>query len=723
MNLDKKYILLIFAGLLFLVAIPVYQYNVLEPGDRLFQDYMYRNHMITPEDHQIIMIAIDEQSLAYFAHQRVYWPWPREFYGIVIDYLTQHGAEVIALDLLLDTPDFDRLSYRADLSDERFAQSVQEAGNVILGLNTGIYASELSPADIEVSTHTPLEVNNCAFPDTYTIVTQPIPRFLEAAKFAGDTQIGTGRDGLIRDVPLLIYADQIGYIPSLSFAALLTGFDGIPEISCKNGFLTVDTYTIPIDRNGNMQLKWYGKGGAEDGVFTYYSFQRVMRDALGYFRNDTAELIISPDIFEGKNIIIGANAAGLADIKNTPVSSLASFPGMEIHATALQNILNGSHVVLLDVRKSWTLLMFIILGSVFIFGYRGTVESTIYLLVFSSIIAMIAGYVFMHQHVMVPFTLLLITGALSYTGVMALNYVTEGKEKKKINRAFSHYVQPEIVREMISDPKKLRLGGDKKNVTIMFTDLAGFSSVSEELKPEALIVFLIYYFGKLSDIIIKEKGTIDKYIGDSIMAFWGAPLPNQFSAKQACRAALEMQSVIPDIQKKFAGLMDYDPITRIGINSGEAVVGNIGSEIRFDYTVLGHHVNLASRLEPLNKQFGTKIIISEFTYQQLPENFLCRQLDLVRVTGIQKPVKVYELIAELSNENQSEEQVVIIQRFEEGLRLYRNREWDKAISLFNEILSIANTDGPSRLYLQRCQLYKKIPPPADWDGIFEPKTK
>jgi len=243
--------------------------HMFDLGDRLFQDYMFRNLTTPPEDPQIIMIAIDELSLGYFAQQRTYWPWPREFYAIIINYLVQHNAKVIALDLLLDTPDFDRLSYRADLSDERFAQAAKESGNIILGLNTGLYQSEIPVTEFESQSYSPLNVINCHTDITHTLITQPIPAFLEAIKFVGDTHLGTERDGLIRKVPLIVYLDQFGFIPSLSFASLLAQYDQTPEIRCDDAFLYVGEFSIPVDENLNLELKWYGKGGASGGSFTY----------------------------------------------------------------------------------------------------------------------------------------------------------------------------------------------------------------------------------------------------------------------------------------------------------------------------------------------------------------------------------------------------------------------------------------------------------------------
>ena len=708
---------------LFLLAGFLHHHQLFEPGDRLFQDYLFRNHINTPENEQIILIAIDEISLGYFAQQKTYWPWPREFYAILIDYLTQHDAKVIALDLLLDTPDFDRLSYRADLSDERFARAVTEAGNVIIGLKTGLFQSELQPIQLDIQAIPHLDVTGCDENNTYAIITQPIPRFLGAARFTGDTQMGTESDGLTRKVPLMVYLDQFGFIPSLSFASLLAQFDNTPQIRCKNGYLYVDEYSIPVDENLNFKLKWYGKGGAVEGSFTYYSFQRVLRDAIGMLREVPVDPVISPGIFKNKTIIIGANAAGLADIKNTPVSSLASFPGMEIHATALQNIFDRSHITELENRTIWILLFLLNLSLVFVFGYRNIIETVAYLMVFILGSLSISAYLFLSHGILLPVTLLLLTGVVCFTGMMSLNYVTEGKEKRKINRAFNHYVQPEVVEEMLKDPQKLRLGGDKKELTILFTDLAGFSSLSEELEPEELIVFLIFYFGELSETIIKQKGTIDKYIGDSIMAFWGAPIAIQNHAEMACKAALEMQAMIPKIKEIFSGVMNYNPVTRIGINSGETVVGNIGSETRFDYTVLGDPVNLASRLEPLNKKFGTKIIISEYTHQQLPDNFLCRQLDLVRVMGINKPVKIFELLADMSADGTSEHELEKVRKFEIGLSLYRKMQWDEAIRCFNAVLEIDKNDGPSLVYCERCNDFAISPPPVGWEGIYELQTK
>jgi adenylate cyclase len=273
---------------------------------------------------------------------------------------------------------------------------------------------------------------------------------------------------------------------------------------------------------------------------------------------------------------------------------------------------------------------------------------------------------------------------------------------------------------MLKDPTKLKLGGDKKDLTVLFSDIRGFTSISEKLPPEELVRLLNEYLTAMTNVVFKYEGLLDKYMGDAIMAVFGAPLDQPDHPQRACWTALNMMSELHRLQNKWQEEGRPALNIGIGINTGDMVVGNMGSEMRFDYTVMGDMVNLGSRLEGINKEYGSNIIISEFTYKAVKEIMCCRELDSVRVKGKKLPVKIYELLGKKKDENKWND---FIAGFEKGLALYRAAKWDEAISSFQKVLAIRAEDEASRIYIERCKNLKEEPPAQPWDGVFTMKTK
>jgi len=279
-----------------------------------------------------------------------------------------------------------------------------------------------------------------------------------------------------------------------------------------------------------------------------------------------------------------------------------------------------------------------------------------------------------------------------------------------------------VVHELLSHPEKLTLGGEERFLTVLFSDVASFTSISEKLTPRQLVTLINDYLSNMTEIILKHDGIIDKYEGDAIMAEFGAPVYFEDHAIKACAAALEMQKRLAKLNKKWAKENVPELHARVGINSGNMIVGNMGSHQVFDYTVMGDEVNLASRLEGANKVFNTRIMISESTYNLVKDHFVTRPLDLIRVKGKQKPVKVYELIAH-KNEALPYKFKEILPVYLNGISYYNTRQWDRAIECFQYCLKLVPNDGPSREYLQRVQAYKETPPPPDWDGVYTLTSK
>jgi adenylate cyclase len=305
----------------------------------------------------------------------------------------------------------------------------------------------------------------------------------------------------------------------------------------------------------------------------------------------------------------------------------------------------------------------------------------------------------------------------SFIGSYLLRFILEQKGRKFIEGAFGHYVNKDVVDQIIKNPSMLELGGAKKEITIFFSDIEGFTSLSEKLEPSELVAFLNEYLREMTEIILKHEGTLDKYEGDAIMAFWNAPLPTQNHALKACESALDNQKKLAELRNKWRKEGKPDVAIRIGINTGAAVVGNMGSENRFDYTAMGDNVNLASRLEGINKEYRTGIVVSESTYEAVKDHLVCRELDLIRVKGKSVPVRIFELICRKQDETEEIRNRNI--KFQDALLDYRSRNFESAKEKFSAI----KNDPPSAVYVERCKAFINSVPPNNWDGVFTFTTK
>jgi len=388
----------------------------------------------------------------------------------------------------------------------------------------------------------------------------------------------------------------------------------------------------------------------------------------------------------------------------------------------IDNILRGDFIL----QPRWLVLVEIavILAAVMILGavlhyVRGLSSA-------AAAVVLLAAYLVGSQWLFVAFGMpvglvypLLAIG-LTYSAISIQHYVVEEGEKRKIRDAFGLYLNPHLARLVSERPDMLALGGEKRELTVLFSDIRGFTTMSEQLEPEALVELLNEYFGKMTDVIFSQDGTLDKYIGDAIMAVWGAPVPQSDHAIRACQAALGMVRGLAALMADWRqrGLPELD--IGIGINTGPMVVGNMGSARRLSYTVIGDNVNLGSRLEGLNKMYGSHIIASEATLQAVRGVLVARELDLVRVKGKRLPVRIYEILA-TADERQRWQPLV--RGFDAALAAYRAQRWDDAMFAFAAVLEKYPDDGPAQLYLERCRDMLAAPPESDWDGVTIMETK
>jgi len=312
----------------------------------------------------------------------------------------------------------------------------------------------------------------------------------------------------------------------------------------------------------------------------------------------------------------------------------------------------------------------------------------------------------------------------AYFGTAVYQYLTERQQKAIIKNMFGHYINPAVVNELVANPEKAKLGGDRRELTVFFSDIASFTTISEQYhaKPEGLVALLNEFLDEMTRIVLKYEGTLDKYEGDAIMAFWGAPLPQKDHALRTCLAALDMQKRLEALRPKWIKEGRPPLSVRMGINTGIVIVGNMGGRDRFDYTVIGDSVNLASRLEGANKQYKSNIMISDFTYTHVKTKVTVRELDLIQVKGKTEPVKVYELLGTADME-MTENQRQALEMYHEGLKLYRSRKWEEAIAYMQQAYSLDENCYVAQIYTERANLYQITPPPAEWNGVFVMTTK
>jgi adenylate cyclase len=679
----------------------------------------------------VAIVDIDEPSLAKLGQ----WPWPRTRIADMVANLTRLGAVVIAFDVIFSEPDRLNPDVAADTfrnldeatreklralpsNDQVFADTMRHS-RVVLG-QSGL-PSVISDLDKT------LPVTGVAMlgedPQRFMFKFRGLLRnthVLEAAAGGrGLLTINPERDGIVRRVPMVMQA-QGETVPSLSFEMLRVA-TGTDTIFLKSGIegirsVAVKGFEVPTDRNGQLWVH-----------FAHYD------PSLYVSAVDLLEGRVPPEKIARKLVLIGTSAVGLNDIKTTPVS--AAMPGVEIHAQVLEAALTKSllaqppYGVLLEFGAA---LLLGVLVIAFAPGFGPTTLVGVGAL-FATLLIGTSWYFYTQHRLLVDFTYPLLSTTTIYLTLIFTSFVREQAQRRQIRSAFGQYLSPALIEQLAQSPEKLVLGGEEREMTIMFSDVRGFTTISESFKhdPQGLTTLMNRFLTPLTNAILARKGTIDKYMGDAIMAFWNAPLDDKQHQLNACEAAIDMLERIDELnkvreQEAKEGGPAYIPINvGVGLNTGTCVVGNMGSDLRFDYSVLGDSVNLASRLEGQSKEYGFPIIVGSKTALAVKDKFAILELDFIMVKGKKEPEVIYAIAGREDIANSGR-----FQRLRnltiEMLACYRSRDWDGALEAIER--GRKTDEGNTleylyHLYETRIRNYQENPPPEDWNGAFALLTK
>lgn len=562
------------------------------------------------------------------------------------------NAKVIGIDVAF----FEKEN---DYSDNLLAEAIRDAGNIILTME---YSS--------------FEAKNGELYGKDKLL--PIEGIREAAKSLAYVNVITDADGIARALHVNVKGD----------------YDNFASAVYKEYWKK--TINFAEDR---FLINFAGKPGS----FKLYSLTDVLNGR------------VNSEEFSKKIVLIGATAPDLHDEYFVPTSEGKAMPGVEMHANAIQTMINRDF--LSNESKFLAVLsIFAVSFLVFFILYKLRISIATPILILIIIFYIFFSIKLFDYGIIMNLIYVPLAGFASYIAVVAFFYLFERREKKRVIGALEKYISKEVADEIMKNPESLKLGGERKRITVMFSDIRGFTSISEKLTAEQLVRLLNEYLTEMTEVILNHKGVVDKYIGDAIMAFWGAPLEQPKQAELACKACIEMMKSLAKLNKKLEKENFPEVNIGMGLNTGECIIGNMGSYERFDYTAIGDEINLGSRLEGLNKEYATSILISESTRKEIGEGFIVREIDLVAVKGKKQPVKIYELVG--TADDASEEQKNKLKEFEKGLNLYRKQKFDGAIKMFKNA-----GDSVSQIFIQRCLEYKKNPPPEEWDGVSIMKTK
>jgi adenylate cyclase len=703
----------VIAAILALLAGVVWPFDTaVQKANDGFYDVLYRLRPIDDQTNgEVVIVTADQGSLdAVDKTFQKGWPWPREFWGRIAAYVSKCGAKAVVFDMIFsETSDFQN----SDGDDDTMAEKINGLKcPAVFGL---VVTPSTQPSDLG---------------SWQNFALQKVDRKIFGAA-------NTSKDAMVRD-----YAPTVLGQPSLAVAGITAAGES-PK--------------LPIDQK--FLIHFYGPNQTSTGQRTY-RFLAAANVLAAALRDDPETRAtqtgpdttgITPDMFRGKIVLIGATAAGANDIKSSPLSN--EYPGVEIHATAITNLLKGDAVR--PVPTFWQILAPLLAAAIVCIGVIFPRAAMLKMLGPILSIAAILGsvaYLFTRPAIhWLPPTPALIAISISTIAAFAWTYFAEDRQRKFMLKALSKVVSPAVAEQLSREPRRLSLGTVRTEITLLFTDLANFTNLSEAMDVQKLGDLLNTYLGAMSDEVLQNQGTLDKYIGDAIMCFWNAPLPQPSHAVQACRAALAIARKEDEIRAELQALGAASIFTRIGINTTSAAVGFVGSSHLFNYTALGDGVNLASRLEGANKLYGTRILLAQSTADLVKDQFILRRVDVLKVKGKTQPMAVYDLLADRADLAASaalaghppgnvapeehhprggtrlgapgESLETLVREYDKAFSAYQSQKWDEAERLLLEILNRFVEDAPSKELLRRVASLRAHPPVKDWDGVYEAKDK
>ncbi len=699
---------------------------------------------------KIVLAVVDEKSLA--DPRLGNWVWPRTVIAELITKLSEKGARVIAFDIGFFEPDksskqvietideikselqrydikhseitafTDSLKQKAD-NDSRLVHAIKNSrSKIVLGyffhteaeIPKHVKAEDIEQyeQDIRSSRYDIVRSQAEGLVDTVMLkeasAPQPNIRVIsDAADCSGFFNMFPDEDGVVRWIPGVIRFKGGLYVPlSMEMAGAYLNAPLSVRLD-ENGIRSVriGSKTVAVNEFGLLMINYRG----EEKTFPHIPIADILYGDL------------PEDTFQDKIVIVGATAVGIYDMRVTPLG--ATFPGLEIHANIADSILSEDFLY----RPAWVtgfdLAAMLIAGfllRIFIPRTRAASGAAAAAALFVSHI-LTAQYLFSRERVIVSILYPLCVIVLLYVAIIAYRYFTESKQKHFIKNAFSAYLAPSVVEYLIDNPEKLVLGGHERIITAFFSDVQGFTSISEKLGPEEVVGLLNEFLTEMTNIILDHKGTVDKFEGDAIVAFFGAPNDLDDQAQAACTAAIDMQKRLVQLREQWRKNNKPELKMRIGMFTGLAVVGNMGSRQRMDYTMMGDTVNTAARLEGVNKFYGTYTLIGERTRNEAGNKVVTREIDLITVVGKKEPVRIYELMGYARN--MAPKTLEVTEKYAEGLNAYRNKDWYRAEHLFKTVLECSPDDGPSRTLLTRCAHFRTNAPHESWNGSFMMETK
>jgi adenylate cyclase len=702
---------------------------------------------ISPGPNVVLAVA-DEKSI----DKEGKWMWPRSKFAKLVTKLSDAGARVIAFDVGFHTPDdkgiiktidniqkefkkfdiknksleyyLENLKSQSD-NDKLLADAIQNSkAKVVIGyffymdISEAVHMDAMDEKEIDIHEkniqgsryryilYTSENAQNIKLIEAI-IPESTIMEISRRSDYSGFYNINPDRDGVVRKLSAVFKFKDMLYAP-LSLMALSAYLDS--QISIKAAEygieeLRIGDMVIPTDEMGRIFINHRGP----PKTFPHISITDILNNN------------IPKDFLKGKIVIVGVTAIGAYDIVATPFEPV--FPGPEVHANIIDSILSKDFMF----QPAWAAIfdiMAIIITGLFL-GFLLPRTGVILGAVVSA--SLFAGYILLCQYLFTekgsilnlvyPLSVMIII----YVVITAYKYLVEAKQKRFVKDAFSTYLAPAVVKQIIDSPEKLVLGGEERVITAFFSDVQNFTSIAEKLTPHELVELLNEFLTEMTDIILDHEGTVDKFEGDAVIALFGAPNELENHAATACRACIEMQKRLSELRVNWKELGKPELFMRIGLCSGQAVVGNMGSKNRMDYTMMGDTVNTAARLEGVNKLYGSYTLISETTHSLAGGSVLTREIDSINVFGKEESVTIYQLIG--YPEFNDEKVLKAVDFYHKGLYTYRKREWSKAIKFFEATSKLMQNDGPSKTMLARCHEHKVNPPGKDWNGAFTMTTK